>query len=528
MHLSKQELKEDLLQLANLLVDSHPDPYSAGGGPLAFRHRVQGLLDSIPAEGMTARTFLRLLRPLVASVQDGHTFLRQPETEESQPPLPRLWLDWDAIEGQLYLSGVYRVQDEPLLGARLQMLEGIPFAELLERISQIWGCDNNSHKLVLLSHAFVKPLLLTELLGNETLPSQLRLTLLLSDDKELEMVFPLSNKAPGEVIQPASHIVIPDLNAAQMGWSFLDEQHHIACLRATSMWHYREAFEFSQAIGNQAHLDAALEQTVRKAVTEPFPEGNEGRIAAIPSATDLFRDLFSAMRESQSTYLVVDVRHNGGGNSVFGAMLLYFLYGLERLLTAESGYQIKRYSPHFFQVNRNLKPEDYREALANGGYDFSEEKAWQQRQRQGWSVQDREREEQDLRRLFAHMPTFAPIFEQRLWEATWTPQILVLTSADTYSAGFDLAVDLYHQGATLIGVPSAQAANCFIDALWYQLKHSHLEGGVSYKRSLGFPNDPERGKLLRPHYELTYDYLAHQGFDPNAAVRLALEHIAEQ
>jgi hypothetical protein len=528
MRLSKHALQEDVLQLANLLVESHPDPYSAGGGPLAFRRRIQSVLESITEEGMTATEFLRLLRPLVASVQDGHTSVRFPEREGTQTPSARLWLDWDTVEGQLYLSGVYRLQDESFLGARLQTLEGVPFAQLTERISQVWGCDNNYHRLVRLSRAFAEPVLLADILGIKALPQWLHLTLLLPDGSEQEVALPLSEEAPGEVIQPASHIFVPTLNAAQMGWSFLDEQHKIACLRATSMWHYREAFEFSQAIGNQAHLDSALEQTVRKVVTGPLPEEIEARIAAIPSATDLLRDVFSAMREAQSTHLVVDVRHNGGGNSIFGAMLLYFLYGLERLLTTDGGYQIKRYSPHFFQVNQNLKPEDYQEALQNGGYDFSMEKVWQKHQQQGWSVEDRERESQDLQGLFAHMPTFSPLFEQRLWEASWTPHVLVLTSADTYSAGFDLAVDLYHQGADLIGVPSAQAANCFIDGLWYGLEHSQLEGWVSFKRSLGFPNDPERGKLLRPHHELTYVYLARQGFDPHATVRLALEHIGEQ
>ncbi len=75
-------------------------------------------------------------------------------------------------------------------------------------------------------------------------------------------------------------------------------------------------------------------------------------------------------------------------------------------------------------------------------------------------------------------------------------------------------------------VPSAQAGNCFIDALSYKLKHSSLEGFISFKRSLSFPHDSERGKLLRPTYELTYEYLASRNFDPHATVSLALEYQA--
>ena len=50
MHLSRGALQEDVLQLATLLVMSHPDPYSAGGGPLAFHRRVQSILDDLPEE----------------------------------------------------------------------------------------------------------------------------------------------------------------------------------------------------------------------------------------------------------------------------------------------------------------------------------------------------------------------------------------------------------------------------------------------------------------------------------------------
>jgi hypothetical protein len=82
---------------------------------------------------------------------------------------------------------------------------------------------------------------------------------------------------------------------------------------------------------------------------------------------------------------------------------------------------------------------------------------------------------------------------------------------------------LVKRGASLVGVPSSQAGNCFIDGLFYTLERSQLTGIISYKWSRLFPDEPERGRLLRPHRELTYDYLASVGFDRNASIALALE-----
>lgn len=526
MQLSKQELREDILQLAQLLADSHPDPYTAVGGPLAFRRRVNEILEALPEEGLTPHQLLRLLRPLVASLQDGHTSIRAPKTEAA--PTPRPWLAWEPVEEQLVLTTVYRPEDQPLLGARLALLEGIPFPELVQRIGQLRGCDNSYDQLARLALAFNDPALLAEILQIDQLPPVLHLKLLLPDNTERERELPLGDTAPGEAITPPTSITaLPTLSAAQLGWSFLDDQRRVACLRATSMMHYREAFEFSCAVGFQAHLDYHLDATARLATQGPQPESIEAKIAMIPSATELLQDLFAAMREAQSTHLIVDMRHCPGGNSLFGSMLIYFLYGVESLIEMEGGYQIKRYSPLYFENYHDALPEQFQEALQNGGYDFAEEQAWQRRRQMGMTAEDRQREYQDCQQYFSKLPTFAPVFEQHQGEKSWTPEVLALTSADTFSAGFDMVVYLLRRGARVAGVPSGQSSNCFIEALGYKLKNSGLEGSISCKRSLYFPTDPERGKLLRPTHELTYAYLTSRNFDPHATVSLALEHLLE-
>ncbi|MGD8969523.1 MAG: hypothetical protein PVI07_18615, partial [Anaerolineae bacterium] len=72
---SREELIEDARELAHILESTHPDPYIRGGGKIAFRRRLHQLLNAIPEDGMTRDEFVRLLRPFIAAVGDGHTVI---------------------------------------------------------------------------------------------------------------------------------------------------------------------------------------------------------------------------------------------------------------------------------------------------------------------------------------------------------------------------------------------------------------------------------------------------------------------
>jgi hypothetical protein len=521
MQLSQAALRDDLAQLVRVLAESHPDPFSAGGGAVAFYRRADDVAAALPAEGLDDAAFLRRLRPLVAAIGDGHTAFFPLAGALEVSVFPRLV--WDVVGDDLYVVAVAHEEDRGLLGARLAAAGDVPVDELAERLGHIRGCDNEYQLLSQLALALNNPTPLAEVLQAEEVPSRVQLGLLLPGGARSEAELTWDTEQPGAMIRPPSAIAVPVLNAARMGWGFLDARGEVACLRVATLRHYREAFEVARATGFAGVAEDRLANVAREALGGHLPESAEERLAAVPSATELLGEMFAAMREARSSSLIVDLRECDGGNSFFAGLLGSFLYGGEAQLRTDEGYQVKRYSPLYFANYRNASPEDFPEAMLNGGYDFAEERAWLARRRGDGSPTMADREEQ--RRFIAMSPTFAREYAARDGKAVWTPRVVVLTSAWTYSAGFDVVTMLLRNGADVVGVPSAQAGNCFIDVLRFRLEHSGLAGWISFKWSQAFPGDPERGRVLRPVRELTYAELVARDFDPHASVAVALDYL---
>ena len=523
MELTRDAAREDVAQLITLLTESHPDPYSACGGPVAFHRQAREIFAAIPDAGLSEAALLRLLRPLVASIRDGHT--RIGLDTPAEPRGAGLWLEWEVIERELYVAAVYHPDDAELLGARLRAVDGMPVDELLARMGHLQGFDNEYQNLLHLASALGDPPLLAELLGRDTLPDALHVALLPPDDSARLIAIPVGDETPGARITSPTTLRLPELNAAEMGWGFLDARREVAYVRADSLMRYREAFEFSASVGSMTHLDLHLAETARRACSGDLPDSVAERIALVPSATDLLRGLFAAMRDARSAHLLVDLRFCPGGNSLFALMLGYCLYGAEAVAALDDGYQVKRYSPLYLANRLTTRREELATFFQNGGYDFTEEESWQRMRQNGLTAEERERRMGQHAAFAAHAPTFGHVYAERQDEALWTPHVVVLTAARTYSAAFDVAALLAQAGADVVGVPSAQAGNCFIDMLPYTLAHSGLQGMISHKWSRMFPDAPTRGAVLWPTHELTYSYLAQRGFDPHASVTLALERL---
>ncbi|MBE3087725.1 MAG: hypothetical protein IMZ71_01205, partial [Chloroflexi bacterium] len=256
------------------------------------------------------------------------------------------------------------------------------------------------------------------------------------------------------------------------------------------------------------------------------PEHVDDILAGIPSATGVFQDLVVAMKRAGTEHLIVDLRENTGGNDLMVRILLYFLFGRESMVSYDKGFQISRYSELYFQVyaNASLAGLNRNRAvpLKVGDYDFSDEQARNKGidpavllKAAGESLKG--------------TPTFYKVFNQDLYGNFYRPpHLVVLSSAWTYSSGFTMLAALEELGATVVGTPSAHAGNNFGDSLLFQLTNTKLRGAVSFKQNVTFPDDPDKGRCLRPDIMLTHEKWASLDFDPNAEVLLALEFLREK
>jgi hypothetical protein len=140
--ISRSFLVDDVTQLASILESTHPDPYSRGGGKIAFHRRMQNLIRTIPQEGLTKTEFYRHLCPFLAAVGDGHTSFWEPYHLNGQNPggIP---LYFQAVEDLLYVAGVIDSAHQHLIGTKLVSVENVFFHELLRRQKQIKGYDND-------------------------------------------------------------------------------------------------------------------------------------------------------------------------------------------------------------------------------------------------------------------------------------------------------------------------------------------------------------------------------------------------
>ena len=499
---SRQQLLEDARELARIIEDTHPDPYTAGGGRIAFHRRLHRALNAIPDEGMTKDGFFRLMRPFVAGVSDAHTnFLHSYPVDASRPRGVPLRLK--VVEDSLVVVGIERPNQE-LLGSRLLSVERVPLAELVARQRRLQGIDNQYHALhVLATRSLVHKAYLQDLVSEWTDTSRVRVELLRPDGRVAAIELKQPGKEPVEV-KPPSRVSLPVPGESGFLTSFLrppDVGQEIAYVRFAHMGGYRETRE--------------QRRPMLTAFTRPA------------SATEEFRKLVVEMKRRGTRTLILDSRGNPGGNSLMSEILVYYIFGKEKLHemagvgTGEHG--AFRYSRLYFADRPTESLETINKGravpLVEGDFDF----AWSYVDGKPIARRSGPEGEPPTVKFLRISPTFREEYDAGAYSGYFKPRnVIVLCDAGTLSAGFSVVVEFWRLGATTVGTPPAQAPNGYGSAAVFTLRHTGLKGMVPMVSAAHFPDDPSKAYVLPVDHLLTYERFKAYGFDPNAEYLYAL------
>jgi hypothetical protein len=519
--LPRDDLIADTRQLASTIEEVHPDPYINGGGKIAFHRRLQNILSAIPDRGMTAEEYYELICPFVTSVGDAHTWLKPPDEFDYGLPL-----FLSAVGSSLYVSILPKTTSRDLMGALLLEIEGVPTAELIGRADKFVSGENefqiirNLTGTGMLFNKWWIERLVPEWQGK----NRINVTLQLTDGREtIRTLLRKVSWKSSDLVRFKSRIKRPSTDRSDFAYSFIDSAGSNAWLVIDDMMTYREAFEMWASFGHVDN-DRQAAEIYRRFHTADAPDDRSELIGGLPAATDVFRSLVVDMEAAKTKNLFVDVRRNGGGNSAMSEILVYFLYGKEMLHGLKGrNVEIRKMSPTFFEHNNKIYLDSLNVglpfALEEDDYDFSLDF--------GSGEAATEAEVAKMMETFAsNMPTFHQEYESGRYSGYYLPEnVIVLCSPQTFSAGYTLMYYLHQAGALIAGTPSAQAGNCFGDAMGFDLKHSGLHFTVSHKYFELFPGNEQKGRLLLPDYPMTYDILSKYDFDPNAEILYMLDRL---
>lgn len=532
--ISRDAFVQDIRELSNVLENAHPDPYVNGGGKIEYNRRLQKLIRDVPFDGMTKQEYFFYLQPFLAMIGDGHTrVVADKSSLDSQNPGGLPFFFEPTTEGNLYVKAVTSEEYSHLIGCLLVSVEGVAFKELVRRQSELVGSENEYQLLGLLGKdgsLFYKHYL------KQLIPewrNDQRISAILRDPsgKEETYAFSPSVNVTYPLIERNTKFDLPKTQNPFFDFHFIDPDRardkNIALLRIENMMTYREAFEYWKASGYTPPWFVNHAKRVFQIYNgqEP-PEDISQVISGIPAVTETFIKLFQEMKNRRSKVLIVDLRNNSGGNDNMILIFLYFLVGFDKTVSLlMNNVTVRKMSKYLQEINTKgveLEKIPYVRLvpLTIDDYDFSRDPSFSPNDLRQATITE-------LTGAFEKMPSFRKEFRSGKFECYYQPkEILVVCSSKTFSSGFNFMTYLYRIGAMIVGIPSGQAGNSFGDNRTFQLSNSKLLISFSTKYFVAFPDDLKAGRLLMPHYPISYEKLASYNFDKNAGLLYALEIVS--
>lgn len=505
----KPALTEDLRFLATAVESNHPDPYRGYGGRLPFHRRLERLVEDMPSEA-TAAEFHEHATSLITGVKDGHSVLSLPnqnsDTEDLQLPV-----SLRVIGEGIFVEGVYSETDTDILGGRVTAVNGVSVEQLAER-RNLRAAENRYMERNLLATRIESYAYLDRLLEQ----SEHQEPVVLSVDYEAQSI-----ERPFEPIADDANPVetLPEMVESPDGSGpryRLYEDGAGAVFVPGDLQGYRESFE--AFLTDQSDIvDELAPQAYEQHVGGNPPTDRAEMVAELPSMMETLVDLVVDMAGCETNTLVVDLRDNPGGDSTFVFHIIYVLFGWEAVArSAESMTAVKRRTEKHRE--RYGPPGENESTTADrnpADFDFGEQLV----QRDS----DRSETIESLRNQLCRSETFARIADDDTYAGYYQPpELVVLTSAKTFSSGFAGVAQLSTLGADVVGIPSGQAPISYGETIDLSLPNTGLSASIACAAFEWLP-DPS-GDTLVPDCELTPERFDHYDGTGDAALQLAFDY----
>lgn len=507
-------LATDFRCLVNQLEATHPDPYSGFGGKVFFHKQAFELENELRWHPHTLQEFWDKSMAFLSSLQDGHTYLfsLNPKDQAEQSFLP---VGFRCIPDGLVLQTL-PVPRKDLLGSMLVGINGKNMDELLARTASLFACENLYNRYAVFNRNVVKKQFMQQLFPD--LKNVVSLNLRTPEGEEATLELSFLEKAELEKTEKVSLPVWDGCPAGQMSHRFIDPEKQVMMFKLNSIM-ARDNFEYMYKY-MKGGLYRQMEFYYQKILKKEMPVDTLQAIRELPSFSGTFGAILKEMKKNRSEYLVVDLRGNSGGWTPIVLATLYQLYG-DKYLQTDMGTEYYRIVSPLYMNKLEVTLEEFNKRRGTdyhfGDYTFSEEG-------------EEDMPLDTLRRRFIDGCMSSVKEELRVQDGipVYTPKkVFVITDERTFSAAFHYAFMLWKMGATVIGVPSGQSPNTFMEQTLFKLPYTGMEGSISNSMQIFLPGKDKRAKTFWPDLMLTYDDYKKYGFDKQAEILYILDKIGE-
>lgn len=513
--LAVDSLVADFDYLVESLEATHPDPYSGFGGKVFFHKKANEVRNSLRTRPCaTTEDFRERAMAFLSNLGDSHTTLSDlSPSREAGRIVP---IDLKCVSDGLIVRAL-PVGHKALLGSRLLGMNGLGMEELLAFVSRHDACENRYdqyYRLALRARTgpFAGPLFAggTDTVAFDLLtPRQERVTLRL----------PLVD-APGRGRALAGIASLPDtttIPGGHLSYGFLDDAGQVMYIRVKTI-NARDNFEYMYRNGWAFYSQLAY--YYRNYMDRELPADTLAAIRELPSFTTVFADMLRAMKARKAPTLIIDLRGNSGGFTPIIQPTLYQLFG-DRYLRTDMGtdyYQL--ISPLYLRkINMSLEAynERYQTSYALGDYTFGDDER-----------QDGETPVEAARQSFVEgsMSSDKAGLRALGGQPLYTPDhVYVLTDCETFSAAFHYAFYLWKMGATVVGIPSRQAPNTYMEQTPFELPYTRVKGSISNAIQIFLPAGDKRSRIFYPDLIPSYDDYRKYHFDQQSELLFLLDRI---